>query len=102
MEFLQQGDCLIYTLGIDVFKTFHGAPPPSDWVACKILSGVMGSSLIRFPVALKIALAMVATEAVMGGSPTTFPPKGPKGSGCSMKITSTSGVSRWVGTLASR
>ena len=52
----------------------------------------MGSSLIRFPVALKIALAMVATAGVIGGSPTTLPPKGPKGSGCSMKITSTSGV----------
>ena len=35
----------------------------------------MGNSLIRFPVALKIALAMVATAAVMGGFGYFFTPQ---------------------------
>src|SRR5262245_22808567 len=77
LKLLQQADCFFYALSIDIFKTLHIPTLPQAWTARAILSGVMGSTLKRLPVALKIALAIVATEGVMGGSPTTLPPKGP-------------------------
>src|SRR5713226_717763 len=70
-------------------------PPPA-----RILSRVIGRLLIRVPVALKIALAIAATDGMIGGSPSVFAPNGPYASSVSTKITSMSGASRWVATLA--
>src|ERR1700756_3665385 len=78
LEFLQQHSRLFDASDIDIFKTFHGRSLLDQTLtAWTILSGVIGNTLNLFPVALKIALATVATAAVIGGSPTTLPPNTP-------------------------
>lgn len=62
------------------------------------LSGVMGRSRIRLPVALKIALATAAPVPVMLSSPMPRAPMGVCGSGMSVQITSISGTSMCTGT----
>jgi hypothetical protein len=61
-----------------------------------IRSGVMGSSVIRAPVASATALAMAAGAGTIGGSPTPRAPKGPAGDGTSTMIVSIFGRSAAV------
>ena len=72
----------LYRLGqgprIDIRETSHAS-------ASRTRARVIGSSLIRRPVALKTALPMAATTGMTGGSPTFFAPYGPKASSGSMK-----------------
>ena len=55
---------------IDIGQCFHT-------IASRILSRVMGSDVMRLPVALKMALATAAGAGMMPDSPTVFAPKGP-------------------------
>jgi hypothetical protein len=61
------------------------------------LSGVMGKSRTRLPVALKTAFAIAAATPVIPISPTPCAPIGARGSGMSVQITSISGTSMWTG-----
>src|SRR5262245_48865457 len=74
---------------IDIGQRFHAIAP-------RILSRVMGSDVMRLPVALKMAFATAAGARIMPDSPTVFAPKGPYPSSTSIKLTSIWGTSRWV------
>ena len=67
----QQLGCLAYGAGVDVAELLHDR---TSRIAASTRSGVIGSSRTRAPTALKMALAMVAGTAVLGGSPTTLAP----------------------------
>ena len=62
--------------------------------AKRSLSGVIGKLRIRFPVALKTALAIAAATPVIPISPMPRAPSGERGSGMPVHITSISGTSR--------
>src|SRR5215831_19473496 len=78
-----------YGTRIDIGQGFHPIAP-------KILSRVMGSDVMRLPVALKMAFATAAGARMMPDSPTVFAPKGPYPSSTSIKCTSMWGTSTWV------
>src|SRR5262249_8757983 len=78
-----------YRTRIDIGQRFHPIAP-------SILSRLMGSDVMRLPVALKMAFATAAGARIMPDSPTVFAPKGPYPSSTSIKCTSIWGTSRWV------
>ena len=78
-----------YRTRIDIGQRFHPIAP-------RILSRVMGSDVMRLPVALKMAFATAAGARMMPDSPMVFAPKGPYPSSTSRKCTSIVGTSRWV------
>src|SRR5262249_54350308 len=73
---VEQSDRLAEVPRTSVGKGFHASTP-------RIWSRVIARSLIRRPIALKMALATAATEGIMGGSPSALAPNGPYGSSVS-------------------
>jgi hypothetical protein len=59
-------------------------------------SGVIGSSVMRAPVASATAFAIAAGAGTIGGSPTPRAPNGPAGDGTSTMIVSMGGTSAAV------
>jgi hypothetical protein len=60
--------------------------------------GRTGTRVTSTPVAARIAAAIAAVDEIVGGSPTPLAPSGAPGSGCSMQVASTSGMSAIVGS----
>jgi hypothetical protein len=60
--------------------------------------GRTGTRSICLPIASRIAATMAGVLEMVGGSPTPFAPSGAIGSGSSISVTITSGMSRNVGS----
>ena len=60
--------------------------------------GLTGTRLIGLPIASRMAATIAGVLEIVGGSPTPFAPSGAKGSGSSMSVAMTVGMSRKVGS----
>src|SRR5438093_13130136 len=90
---LRERDRALQIRRVRVAEGFHAS-------TSRILSRVIGRSLMRRPIALNTAFATAATAGTLLDSPMLFAPYGPYPSSESMKMTSIVGVSRCVMTRA--